>query len=147
MVRHRLNVLAAAVALSLAAATEATAGGCCPEPYNNCPCAPGAVLEPYDASGGIYLVNQGPVYSGPGPALPRQAPDLVPAGYPYVGFVYSGYPYGLQNAGGYPRGFYSPYAGYPYAEPLGYRSPKRMSYRPARVYHRPVGPRLMQVTK
>jgi hypothetical protein len=84
-------MLAAAAALSLGLAGQARAGGCC------------AVTEE------IY-------------ALPLPLPDPVPAvgSYPYVGYVYSGYPYGLQNSGGYPRGFYSPFTGYPYADPPPY---------------------------
>jgi hypothetical protein len=146
MVRRRLDMLAAAAALSLTAAAPAAAGGCCPAPYSNCPCAPLAVAEPFVAPSGIYVVNLGPVYSGPGPYLPREPsvnPLALSGGYPYVGSVYTGYPYGLQNAGGYPRGSYSPYTGYPYAEPLGYPVVKRVSYRPARVYHR--GPRVMRM--
>jgi hypothetical protein len=145
---NRLNALAAAAAVSLVAATPAAAGGCCPLPAVNCACMPS------DITGGIYLVNQGPVFSGPGHYLPRQPPDLPPSGYPYVGFVYSGYPYGLQNSGGYPRGSYSPYTGYPYAETypgrpyVGVRRVAyRTSYRPARVYYRPVRPRGLHISK
>jgi hypothetical protein len=108
MFGHRFGVLAAA-ALSLGLAGEAVAGGCC------------AVVLPA-VTEEIELVNQGPVFSGPGHALPRQLPDPAPAigSYPYVGYVYSGYPYGLQNSGGYPRGFYSALIGYPYADPPPY---------------------------
>src|SRR6266699_3186262 len=97
MLGHRFHILAAAAALSLGLAGEAVAGGCC-----------SALPVVTDE---IYLVNQGPVFSGPGHALPRQLPDPMPAegSYPYVGYVYSGYPYGLQSSGGYPRGFYSPF--------------------------------------
>ena len=70
---YRLPALAAAAALSLAA-LPAAAAGCCPEPYNNCPCAPTVPLEPYDITGAIYVVNQGPVFSGPVP-VPRQWAD------------------------------------------------------------------------
>jgi hypothetical protein len=125
MVRRRLDMLAAAAALSLTAAAPAAAGGCCPAPYSNCPCAPLAVAEPFVAPSGIYVVNLGPVYSGPGPYLPREPsvnPLALSGGYPYVGSVYTGYPY---------------------AEPLGYPVVKRVSYRPARVYHR--GPRVMRM--
>ena len=71
-----------------------------------------------------YLVNQGPVLSGPGHYL-GQLEEARPCcdiyRYPYVGFVYSGYPFGAFGpATGYPRGFYSPYTGYPYAEPYPY---------------------------
>ena len=50
----------------------------------------------------MYVVNQGPVFSGPG-AFATQVPDLPPqaypgGSYPYVGFVFSGYPYGYYNA-------------------------------------------------
>jgi hypothetical protein len=123
MADHRFNVLAATAALSLALASEAAAGGCC-------------LLVAPVVPEEMYLVNQGPVFSGPGHNLPRQFPDPAPApgGYPYVGFVYSGYPYGLQDSGGYPRGAYSPYTGYPYAEPppRGYRA----HYRSVRSYPR-----------
>ena len=129
MVDHRLNIIAAAAAFSLGAATQAAAG-CCPASYANCGCgplyAPAVALVPapvVDPTPEIYVVNQGPVFSGPGHALPRQLPDPVPVdggSYPYVGYVYSGYPYGLQNSGGYPRGFYSAVIGYPYADPPPY---------------------------
>ena len=66
----------------------------------------------------MYLVNQGPVFSGPGHALARQAPDL-PDVQP------GGYPYGLQNSGGYARGYYDPAIGYPYAEPMPRRAGRR----------------------
>jgi hypothetical protein len=135
MADHRFNLLAASAALSLALAGEAAAGGCCPGLYANCGCGPVVeVLVAPAVPEEMYLVNQGPVFSGPGHNLPRQYPDAAPGGYPYVGFVYSGYPYGLQNSGGYPRGAYSPYTGYPYAEPppRGYRA----HYRSVRSYPR-----------
>ena len=62
------------------------------------------------------MVEQGPIFTGPGPCL-RQPYDAPPPAYPYVGHVYTGYPYGAFGPGGYPRGFYSPYVGYPYADP------------------------------
>lgn len=64
----------------------------------------------------MYVIEQGPIFTGPGPCL-RQPADPPPPAYPYVGHVYTGYPYGAFGPGGYPRGFYSPYLGYPYAEP------------------------------
>jgi hypothetical protein len=119
MIDHRFKVLAATAVLALGIASEAAAGGCCSAIYANCGCGPVVeqVLVPPDVVDEMYLVNQGPVYSGPGHSLPRQIPDQAPSDYPYVGFVYSGYPYGLQSSGGYPRGAYSPFVGYPYAEP------------------------------
>ncbi len=123
MIERRLCLLAAAAALSLGIAGEARAG-CCP----TCGCGPVIVAQPSQ----IYVVNQGPVFSGPGhhvrPAS-ELMPEVLPGSYPYVGTVYTGYPYGYQDSGGYPRGLYSPFTGYPYAEPA-----------PARVYwgrHRP----------
>jgi hypothetical protein len=112
MLGHRFSTLVAAAALSIGLAGKAGAGGCCG----------GAGVLPA-VTDEIYLVNQGPVFSGPGHALPRQLPDPVPVdggSYPYVGYVYSGYPYGLQSSGGYPRGFHSALTGYPYADPPPY---------------------------
>src|SRR5262245_8858071 len=102
----KARMLAAAAALSFAVATPAAAGG-------NVACC-GAEVQ-------VYVVNQGPLFSGPGHYLRRESPDTYPGGYfggyPYVGTIYTGYPYGLQDVGGYPRGTYSPFAGYPYVEP------------------------------
>jgi len=78
-----------------------------------------------------YLVNQGPVLSGPGHYLAQleAAPPCCDIyRHPYVGFVYSGYP-----ASGYPRGFYNPYAGYPYVD--GY--PPYYAYRAHRYARGP----------
>jgi len=111
MIERRLCLLAAAAALWLGIAGEVRAG-CCP----TCGCGPVLVAQPAQ----IYVVNQGPVFSGPGHHVrpgPELRPDVLPGSYPYVGPVYTGYPYGLQDSGGYPRGLYSPFIGYPYAEP------------------------------
>jgi hypothetical protein len=126
MVDHRLKLLAVAAALSLGASTQAAAG-CCGDP-----------------SPEIYVVNQGPIFAGPGQGLPREGAYVPPCcGYPYVGYVYSGYPYGLDNSGGYPRGSYSPFTGYPYIEGARPYVNYRMSYRPARVHPRKIAPRAM----
>jgi hypothetical protein len=80
MAKHPLYLIAIGAAVSLGAVTPAAAGGCCPAP--------------------IYVVNQGPVFTGPGPMvqqLPDWAPKAYPGGYPYVGFVFSGYPYGYDR--------------------------------------------------
>src|SRR5262245_5866912 len=124
MLDHRLKVLAAAAALSLGALTQASAQ-CC---------------------GQAYLLNQGPVFTGPGQDLPRQAPDMPPPAYPYVGHVFTGYPYGLQSSGGYPRGMYSAYTGFPYVEPPpGFNAPSYTNYRQGpragRAYRRSIGVR------
>jgi hypothetical protein len=119
MFERCVSVLAAVAALSFTVTGKAEAG-CCP----TCGCA-AVVAEPVVVPvEPTYLVNKGPIYSGPGhylqgigPFVPEY-PEGPPAGaYPYVGFVYSGYPYGLQNSGGYPRGSYSPFTGYPYGDP------------------------------
>ena len=111
MVKHPLHVLAIAAVVALGTATQAAAQ-CCPA----CDCGPGPRS---------YLVNQGPVFSGPGHYV-AQIPDPAPRKYPYVGFVYNGYPYG----------YYRPWIGAPYAGPrVTYR------YRPAPVYYRQMGPR------
>src|SRR5262249_21931499 len=128
MTRHRpyARLVADRAALLLHLAPPAAAGGdllCC-----------GAEVQ-------VYVVNQGPLFSGPGHYLRRESPDTYPGGYfggyPYVGTLYTGYPYGLQDVGGYPRGTYSPFAGYPYVEPPpGLNAPSFYNYRikPGRVY-------------
>jgi hypothetical protein len=114
--RKGIGALAIGGALVAAAATQAAAGccatQCCVGFVESCVCGP-VGLEP-PLPGEMYVVNQGPVLSGPGP-VPRQPRDFAPPYYPYVGRVYTGYPYGL-DGGGYPRGFYNPFLGYPYAE-------------------------------
>src|SRR5437764_6512948 len=112
MSRHLSLCFAATLAIGWH--VEAIAGGCCPVAYVDCGCG----------AGETYVVNQGPLFSGPGHELERRVPDLMPSGYPYGGHVYSGYPYGMQISGRYPRGHFSPFAGYPHAEPyrLYYRS-------------------------
>jgi hypothetical protein len=126
--------VAAVAAFTLAAAGQAAAG-CCP----SCDCPPvvvkGLVVVP--PADPIYVVNQGPNFSGPGHYLNglgpwvSQVPSPFPRpDYPYVGHVFTGYPYGLQSVGVYSRGFYSPYTGYPYADP-----PPRV-YRSFRGTHR-----------
>jgi hypothetical protein len=117
MLRH-FTALAIAAILSLGMMTPAPAGSC-PGFGANCGCGP--VIEVAAPCGPVvesYLVDQGPVFSGPGHYL-HQLADPPPCCYPYVGPVYTGYPYGEQGPG-YARGFYSPYAGYPYAEPYPY---------------------------
>ncbi len=85
------------------------------------------------AAPSLYVVNQGPVYSGPGLSIPYQtyAPDTayVPAtGYPYVPGYGSGYGYG--GAPIYPQYYAHPY----YRPHVAYRAPRYIHPRP-RVYH------------
>ena len=64
---------------------EKAIAGCCPPAVPTCMCpAPGPQ---------IYVVEHGPIFTGPGPCL-RQAADPAPQAYPYVGPVFTGYPYG-----------------------------------------------------
>ena len=129
MIRTLLKALAAGGAISLAIAGSAAAN-CC----GAVAAYPVLTVPPIDP---IYVVNRGPIYSGPGPYLSgmgpfvREVPDVRPGPYPYVGPVFTGYPWGFQNSGGYPRGAYSPFTGYPYAEP----APPR-PYRAVRRYPR-----------
>src|SRR5258708_19720801 len=105
MADHRLNVLAAA-ALSLGIAGEAAAGGCCPGLY-------GEVLVVPPGAGEMYLVNQGPGFSGPGHSLPRHLPDAAPDGYPSVGYVFTAHPPPLHTPPHHPRPFSTPHPPYP----------------------------------
>jgi hypothetical protein len=132
MTKLRLGL--AASVLSFIAIGQGQAGGCCPAAYVECGCAAPVVewLDPAALPGEVYVVNQGPLFSGPGHDLYRRVPDLPPSGYPYVGFVYTGYPYGVQATGLYARRFFfSPFIGYPYAEP---RPPLRFRRSAARVH-------------
>jgi hypothetical protein len=133
MLRY-LQACAVAATLCLAGITQVPAGGCAGFGAD-CGCGPALaavqVVEPCRPLVESYLVNQGPVFSGPGHYL-RQLEDPAPCCYPYVGFVYSGYPYGAYGPGGYPRGSYGPYAGYPYAERYPYGG--RLPYRGGRPY-------------
>jgi hypothetical protein len=79
------------------------------------------VVAPCRPLGESYLVNQGPVFSGPGHYL-RQLEDPAPCCYPYVGSVYSG-PYGAYGGS---------YAGYPHAAPYPYVG--RLPYRGGRGF-------------
>jgi hypothetical protein len=122
MTKHSLSIIAVGAAVSLlGAATPAAAGGCCE----------------------MYVVNQGPVFSGPGPFV-RQVRDPAPSpccdSYPYVGFVYSGYPYG----------YYDAWVGAPHVGPMYPRVMRR--YVDQRVYYRVKRPvyqraRIIQISK
>jgi hypothetical protein len=104
MVKHPLYAAGVGAALLLGAATQAAAQ-CCP----GCNCGGGYTVGQVVIPGPrSYLVDQGPVYSGPG-AYAAQIEDPAPRKYPYVGFVFSGYPYGYYDAYvGAPRRFYYP---------------------------------------
>ena len=142
-----MGLAIAGMLLTTAGGTPAPAGACSGFGAN-CGCGPAVeVVTPCQPMVESYLVNQGPVFSGPGHYL-HQLGEPDPCCYPSVGFVYSGYPYGAYGPGGYPRGFYSPDAGYPYADAVpyfapafhgrmyGYRARMAPSYYRRRVYFR-----------
>ena len=91
MFRRSIQLLALAATAAVGTVSSAVAGGPC------CVCAAPVACEPF------YIVNHGPVYSGPGiivsPAYFEL--DRWPAYYPYVGRTY----------------WYQPYDGGPYFEP------------------------------
>jgi hypothetical protein len=136
MVSYRLKLAAVAAALALAMSGEARAGG---------PVHAGCCVAPVPIElGEMYVVNQGPLLSGPGHYLERETPDpLPPVGrYPYVGPVFTGYPFGVWDQGLYPRGTFSPFAGYPYVEPPpGLEAPSYIDYqmRSGPIYRRAIG--------
>jgi hypothetical protein len=92
MIRRSLSIAAFAVLSAAAAVSSASAGSpcCCVTP---CVYAlpPIVVYEPYEMPR-IYIVDQGPVYSGPGiytnptVVMPRRLPR-----YPYVSRDYPNY--------------------------------------------------------
>jgi hypothetical protein len=89
MIARSLSLLALP-AFVLAAATPALAGSCCRCAYT---CAPPAQVQMLPAQIQIwglsptYVMNQGPVYSGPGfYTAPIYEGEASTAGYPYVGY-------------------------------------------------------------
>jgi hypothetical protein len=107
MIRRSLSLLALTAFISAAAATQALA--CCGCAYT---CAPPAPVQIWGLSPS-YVVNQGPVYTGPGIyTSPTYEAEVSTLDYPYVGY------------GDYRRHDY-PYDGGPYGDPFRHR-----------VYHR-----------
>jgi hypothetical protein len=94
MITRTLSLLALTAFVAAAAATPAMAGSCCGCAYT---CAPPAQVQIWGLSPS-YVVNQGPVYTGPGfYTAPTYEGEASTADYPYVGY------------GGYPR-YERPYA-------------------------------------
>jgi hypothetical protein len=138
-----LIALAAAAGLSMSSLAAAQPFECCPRPaptiVYGAPRAPvmlpptGYVLDPSDARAPIYVVNQGPVYSGPNiVAAPLYTAPLVRLAVPTYsegGYAYAQpYPY-VRSYWGWPHPrkrywdpSYRPYGAPPYG---AYR------YRPA----------------
>jgi hypothetical protein len=96
MFRRQLQFLALGTLISAAAATQAAAGSCCggcwtpcvaPAPVVVAP-APVVVVQPVAVPvTPVYVVNQGPIYSGPGiMTYPGYFDEWQwPRFYPYVG--------------------------------------------------------------
>jgi hypothetical protein len=84
-----------ALAALIAATSPAAAGSPCCACVPGCAVPVGVVTEPFTAP--FLIVDQGPVYTGPGIVLvPGYVlVDTAPATYPYVGrdYAYPPYPY------------------------------------------------------
>ena len=101
MLVRSLALLAVTAFVSAATATQATAG-CCGCAYT---CAPPPQVQIWGLSPS-YVVNQGPVYTGPGfYTSPTYEGEASTVDYPYVGY------------GDYPR-YYRPNEGGPYSDPF-----------------------------
>ena len=89
MVRHSLHLLALGAAAALAAGGQAAAGSCCACPA---PCATEQVVEVVEARAPapFYVVDQGPIYAGPGivsfPTTYKHHQSI--GAYPYIGHGY-----------------------------------------------------------
>jgi hypothetical protein len=138
--RHRLRLFAIAAIASLASITQAAAN-CCPVPAAPCGCGP--LVAPVAVPAVVpemYVVNQGPVYSGPGSYVTQrnyiEGDQVAAIGYPYVGYVPA--PTVPRYYGGY-QGAIGP--GYVRRYPRGFVRP------PLRVYGRAIqGPRVQRVS-
>ena len=109
MLRRPLQHLVLAALVSLAAASQAAAGACC-----NCgtPCmVTGRYIPVMDVSvvTPIYVVNQGPTYTGPGVMTYPGFFDerRPPADYPYVSHDYPYPQYHTWQRGYHRHGGYS----------------------------------------
>jgi hypothetical protein len=92
MLDHTLRLLAVSTCVTMSAVTAASAG-CCPDAVGPCACPPVVVQQAVVPPVEILVVNQGPVYSGPGPYLTQrnyvEGDQLAPYGFPYVGYVHA----------------------------------------------------------
>lgn len=121
MIKRSLYLIAMTAFVSAAAATQAMAGSCCGCAYT---CGSPAQIQIWGLSPS-YVVNQGPVFTGPGfYTSPTYEGEVSTVDYPYVG------------SPDYP--FYSrPYDGGRYAEPFRHRLYHRYweGVFPARPHH------------
>ena len=121
MFARSLSLLALTAFVAAATVPQALAGSCCGCAYS---CAPPAQVQIWGLSPS-YVVNQGPVYSGPGfYTEPTYEGEASTADYPYVGY------------GDYPR-YYRPYDGGPYSDPYRHHIYHRdwLGVLPARPHH------------
>ena len=129
MFKYQFRVLAIGAAVTLAAIAQAAAQCCAPvvssccaapapvvfaPPVSPCCGAPAPVFAAPAVSGccaapmpEMYVVNQGPVYSGPGAYVTQrnfiEGDQVAPVGYPYVGYM-AGETDGFYRGPGYYRG-------------------------------------------
>ena len=105
MIKRSLSLLALTAFVAAAAAPPAMAGACCGCAHT---CASPAQVQIWGLSP-TYVVNQGPVYSGPGfYTSPTYEGEVSTVDYPYVGY------------GDYFR-YDRPYDGGPYSNPFRHR--------------------------
>jgi hypothetical protein len=131
MPHHPLHLLAIG-AFALLAATSAASAGCCPVGINPCACAPMPQVAAPPVE--MLVVNQGPVYSGPGSYVTQrnfiEGDQTAPYGYPPVGWVPAD-TRGFGYRGFYSNSFYPPGYGPRYrsvhAKPRAY--PQYPSYK------------------
>jgi hypothetical protein len=138
-----MRVLWVAAAAALAApfwfaATPAAAGHCCRSVFYGVPQGPPSPYYLADQASPFYVVNQGPVYSGPGiytdnnifyPSLPR--PIYAVGGYAYVQAYYPPamqYPYVRSFGGWRCHGGYGECGPYGAARPHFYRAARFAPY-------------------
>ena len=135
MLRNLFKFLIGAVAAGLAAASAQAGSPCC----GGCgdPCAQGLVevVGPPEVTP-FYLVDQGPVFYGPGITRGPSYFEATTSSYrfPYIGYSY-----------------YPPYDGGPYADPIrhhvlhgGWETPNW--HRSAATYRPSAGPRIIRVS-
>lgn len=118
-------------------------GGC---GCGSCGCGASVLYAPAVAPAPIYVVNQGPEYSGPGIMVPYktyapQANLVAPYDYPYISHRYGyGHRYWYGHRYGYGRGYAHPYyrgaaSRLAYGE-HGYVHPHHYGYGPTGYGHR-----------
>jgi hypothetical protein len=119
MLDYRLSMAALAVAVvTMALPAHAGSPCCCAAPPCLAPAAPMVVYRPYELPP-VYIVNQGPVYGGPGIYTKPEIEVLRPMPvYPYVAYDYPVY-----------RDAYAPMSQY-YHHRQTHRMPRRTLRRP-----------------